>query len=147
MIGRVVLVGGVAIVIAAWIGVTVMLRQQRLSAQEYTDVCRLKEIVSLMREKFGNELPMDSSGSLDVYALVRGGWLPMERAVELFASARTGYGPSREDIERGDYRTFPYERLGKGGVAERDPLLADGTPVGKPAVRLAAYLSGDVRRE
>ena len=62
---------------------------------------------------------------MDVYAAVEGGDLNSS----VLRSARLGYGPSNEEIRRGDYTNFPYERY-RGVVVpgESVPLLWDKEP-------------------
>jgi hypothetical protein len=85
-------------------------------------------------------------GALDVYALVRGGEIAREQYV-LFHSTRAGKGPSAEEIERGDYTNFPWERhRGKEvkGGARPVPLLWEKKPDAEGLV-LVALSDGSAR--
>lgn len=66
------------------------------------------------------DFPM-RDGALDVYAAVRSGEI-IDRDFNVFRSARSGTGPTDDEIERGDYTSFPWERCRGGGTREGTPF-------------------------
>lgn len=85
----------------------------------------------------GGTLPM-KDGALDVYALVRNGDLKGEN-LKVLRSRRSGTGPTDEEIERGDYANFPWERYRGDGKLEGPPfpLLWERKPDDKGKVLVA----------
>jgi hypothetical protein len=106
--------------------------------------------MALMRNLAGllvfSQFPMQD-GALDVYRVV-GKDAPDERRLELFRSHRTGVGPSRAEVQKGDYTHFPYERFrgdtppkGSGDV----PLFWDRVAQ-LDGTRLVALANGAAKR-
>jgi hypothetical protein len=65
---------------------------------------------------------------LDPYALVRSGAIAIEN-VDVLGSKRLGRSPTAEEIKRGDYTNFPWERYrGDGKPTAFTPLLWGQVP-------------------
>jgi hypothetical protein len=94
-------------------------------ASKVEDLSHVRDMVGLIA--VCGKIPM-KDGRVDVFA-VAGELDPSKYYV--FRSARSGAGPSDEEIERGDYKNFPYERFRgqvKRGAAESVPLIWDKKP-------------------
>lgn len=128
---------------------------ERIEALEFAlyprgvDPALVTEDMSQMRNLAGllvlSNFPM-RDGALDVYRVADD--VAEERQLDLLRSARTGIGPSREELAEGDYTHFPYERF-RGDApppgAEPVPVLWDraAQPDG---TRLVALSNGAVKR-
>jgi len=92
------------------------------------DVNRLRQIMGLL---IVADKPAVKDGALDPYALVRAGDIDRTH-YDIFRSARLGQGPTDEEIERGDYTNFPWERYRGDGSDTRGaagiPLLWEKEP-------------------
>lgn len=98
-------------------------RPNRVAQME--DLNNLRNLVGLV---VVSEKPPMKDGALDVYAFVRTGDITPEN-YRVFRSARSGTGPTKEEIERGDYANFPWERRrGEWKRAESVPLLWEKQP-------------------
>ncbi len=96
-------------------------------ADRMEKINNLRTIANLLLVR-GPPLPM-KDGALDVYALVQEGEITRED-FSLLRRPREDR-PTDEEILRGDYANFPYERhRGKAdlGLARAFPLLWDKTP-------------------
>jgi hypothetical protein len=72
----------------------------------WDDVSSVRQIVGLIVVR--GDLPMED-GALDPYYFVRNGDIAGKN-IELLRSKRLGIGPTEEEIRRGDYTNFPWER-------------------------------------
>jgi len=82
--------------------------------QNVTNICEL------WIEHYAESQPAGTDGRMDVYQLVRDGYVEGALAVGMFFSNRYGSGPSLAEIESGDYRRFPYVR-----AVVRHPVAGD----------------------
>jgi len=115
------------------------------SAQRREDTNNLRMLAGLLVARSADgRLQMDR-GALDVYALVRSGDLKGE-GLKILRSARSGVVPTDAEIERGDYRNFPWERYRGDGKLEGPPfpLLWEKTPDDEGKV-LVAFSDSNVR--
>jgi len=109
------------------------------------DTNRLRQIVApVFTPSFS--YPM-KDGVFDPYEFARRGDIPREK-YDLFRSERLGTGPTDEEIERGDYTNFPWERhRGEFDRAPKAPpvlLLWEKVP-DKHGGRLVALSDGSAR--
>lgn len=89
------------------------------------DVNRLRDIVGIAVVQ--REIPM-KDGAFDPYEFVRRGDILREE-YSILRSERSGTGPTDEEIERGDYTNFPWERYrGDGKLGLTFPLLWEKRP-------------------
>jgi len=96
-----------------------------VKAAKVEDLNDMRDLVGLL--VVGGKMPI-KDGRLDVYALVRKGDITQEHFA-LFRSSRFEKGPSVEEIEKGDYANFPYERFkGEVKLGALVPLLWDKEP-------------------
>lgn len=85
------------------------------------DMNSLRQLAALLLERLQDgKLPM-MDGALDVYVLVRNGDLRGAN-LKLLRSNRSGTGPTDEEIARGDYTHFPWERYRGDGKLEGPPF-------------------------
>jgi len=77
-------------------------------------------------------------GAFDQFAYARKGDI-VDANFRLFRSERSGIGPTDDEIERGDYTHFPWERYRGDGRLEAPPfpLLWETKPDGKGKVLVA----------
>lgn len=102
------------------------------------DIYNLKGIVGLVIT--APQTPL-KDGELDPYAFVRSGDVVREQ-YGIFRSVRSGTGPTDEEIERGDYTNFPWERYrGDGKPIGRFPLLWEKEP-DKRGGRIVGFADG-----
>jgi len=71
------------------------------------DANSLRQIVGMIVER--GELPM-KDGALDPYDFVRTGTITDRQIHMLLRSRRMDKGPTKEEVLRGDYTNFPWER-------------------------------------
>lgn len=90
------------------------------------DRAAMMEDVNSLRQLMGliilAEKPPVKDGALDPYAFVRMGDIARKNYV-IYRSTRTGQGPTDDEIERGDYTNFPWERYRGDGSGLRGPTL------------------------
>jgi len=106
------------------------------------EIDKLRRIVGCVFTGPGERrLPL-KDGVFDPYAFVRRGEITRER-YDVFRSARSGTGPTDEEIERGDYTNFPWERYrGDGELpGDRIPILWEKEP-DKRGGRVVAFADG-----
>jgi hypothetical protein len=115
--------------------------EPRADASRTEDMDRMMELAHLVAR--AEALPL-RDGAFDPYAFVGTGDITREGYV-LFRSARLGKGPTDEQIERGDYTNFPWERYrGDGSETKklvRIPLLWEREP-GPDGWHLVAWSDG-----
>jgi len=107
------------------------------------DLANARNLVGLLNIVFEGKIPMEEGG-VDVCALVRKGEL-REQDLPMLQSLRFDSGPSKLQIEGGDYRKFPYKRF--KGVVDRNkvvPLFWDRKPDMKNG-RVVAFNNGTVK--
>jgi hypothetical protein len=95
-----------------------------------TDLLNVRDIVGLVA--FTGRLPM-RDGAFDPYDLLRTGDMTFEQ-IKVLRSERLGIGPTEEEIRRGDYTNFPWERYrGDPGRPRTPPfpLLWEREPLGR----------------
>ncbi len=95
----------------------------------YPDKGNLHQIAeALVAISPDGDFPM-KDGALDVYAVVRAGEIVGSK-LRTFRSARSGTGPTDEEIARGDYTNFPWERCRGAGRRGSTPfpLLWESAP-------------------
>jgi len=110
-----------------------------------TDSIRLAMIAAYVRA-YGESI-RTVGGQLDVYRLVRPHTRTDGEIATACTNARSGVGPTTAEIRAGDYRNFPYARIGtafdpkdKHGTA----ILWDGSPQ-PDGQRLVALDDGRIR--
>ena len=137
---RIALLAG-AVALTAYGAMILMLRMEPgPGGVQLEDINRLKQMVLFLLDP--KTVPPTRGGQLDPYSV-----LPREFAVELCTSARGGGGPTREEIEAGNYRNFPYARIATPfdpKDAHETAVLWDGSPQAN-GKRLVALDSGAVR--
>jgi hypothetical protein len=116
------------------------------------DSLNLRHIAGLLVARYSRpphgdghgKLPMKDS-ALDVYRLVANGDL-CGKDLTLLWSAHTGMGPMGEDLLRGDYTNFPWERYRGDGKLEGPPfpLLWEKKP-DKHGGGLVAFSDGSLK--
>jgi hypothetical protein len=97
-------------------------RDEEASARVYArrfDRNALRQLIGLAR--LCRTLPM-RDGAFDVYEFVRLGEIRGEN-MKILRSERSGIGPSEDEIARGDYTNFPWERYrGNRKLSEWPPF-------------------------
>lgn len=120
----------------------ILLIAQGAAAERIEDMADLRNIVGLLAT--GAAIPVDKTGRVDVYALVREGEV-IEQYVSLFASKRFDYGPTWKEARKGDYTKFPFVRFkGDPNQQKQVPLLWDKQPDERNG-RLVAWSGGSVK--
>jgi hypothetical protein len=133
------------VVVGVLAGLVVVLIPRSSDARNrLEDHNNLRQIVGVFLIS-STELPLAPDGRLDVYAVVRKREVDRDHC-SIFRSARSGKGPSWDEIQAGDYRNFPYRRR-RGAVDRRSavpvPILWDPEPTKDE--RLVAYSDFSVR--
>jgi len=129
-------IGLTALGVVAGLVVVFTAQGVRVPAVE-TDRARLEDIVLFRR----HPPPLAPDGRLDVYAIL-GRTMSPEHIREVCTSARSGEGPTADEIEADDYLHFPYQRY-RGEPQELDTLvLWDRAPT--DGERLVARWDGTV---
>jgi len=109
----VLLVAGVAVALCAFLP-----RDPCAPTSRVEDMNAMRQIVSIMVARYADgRLPV-KDGALDVYRLVR----CLEISGMILQSARSGNGPTAEEILRNDYTNFPWERYRGDGKLEGPPV-------------------------
>ena len=116
-------------------------RSGNFAVKKNDDMNRVRQLAALLA--ISRKMPM-KDGRVDVYALVRNGDIGA-RHFSILRSARFGKSPSKDEIEKGDYTNFPYERF-KGTVkpGSHVPLLWDKKPDERNG-RVVGFSSGAVK--
>ena len=119
----------------------VVIGQSRRMVDRMEDTNNLRQLVGPVARS--GKLPL-KDGAFDPYALFRNGEV-VGTNLKLFGSARSGTGPTDEEIERGDYTNFPWGRYRGDGNLEGPPfpLLWERKPDDKGKV-LAGFSDGNV---
>jgi hypothetical protein len=112
------LVGVVVLAAIVWFTHPVLIGTPRSKMVLMEDMNSLRQLAGLVAQS--GKLRM-KDGALDVYALVRRGDLQGAN-LKMLRSNRSGTGPTGEEIERGDYTNFPWERYRGDGRLEGPPF-------------------------
>jgi hypothetical protein len=104
-------------------------------AAEVRGLAARMEDMNRMRQLAGHAILAETfplkDGAFDPYAFAATGDIAREN-YDMFRSARMGKGPTDEEVERGDYTNFPWERYRGDGSEkkrfERVPLLWEKEP-------------------
>ena len=110
----------------------------RYQMNKMLDMNDMRNLVSLLTIQ--SKVPM-KDGRVDVYALV--GDIGPEN-FSIFKSERFGVGPTKEQIEKGDYSDFPYGRFSGKVEKGKVPLLWDKKP-DKQGGRVVGFNGGAVK--
>jgi hypothetical protein len=81
----------------------------RARAEQAEDEARLKALAMYVALRI--DIPFTKGGQLDVYRIVMDAEKDERAIVDLCYSARARNGPNIEEIQRGDYKRFPYARI------------------------------------
>ena len=120
--------------------------ERNAKKKRIADENRVRMLVCSMSIVGKTQVVLDDDDRVDVYFLVRRWDIAEKDLPDLYWSARSGSGPSKDEVLDGDYSSFPYTRFGgrilHGEVAI--PLLWDRDPQ-PDGRRLVGFRGGDVK--